>query len=33
MGVLWGFHTAILITDYGNYKYPKELIKDTSHNV
>ena len=33
MGVFCGFSTATLISDYGNYKYPKELKKDTSHHV
>jgi len=33
MGILWGFQTATLISDYGNYKYPKELKKDTPNDV
>ena len=33
LGILWGFQTAILIVDYGKYKYPTELKKDTTHNV
>ena len=33
MSILLGFQTATLISDYGDYKYPKELKKDTSHHV
>jgi len=33
LGILWGFQTATLIVDYGQYKYPTEPKKDTTHNV
>lgn len=33
MGIFMGMEARSLISDYSDYKYPKELKKDTSHNV